>query len=499
MKPKCSTCGSTDHLTKEHLEQVAVRKTLAKLKAQSSQGSSARKAPMIPKPFIDCKYYGFNDHHFIECEYYPGCDICDSISHEIADFTKKPTSTKRKPRIASQRSNEPTKNGRSRHMTRVKQYLHRYSNESGLKVVFGDNFSGNIKGYGLVNCNGITFTRVAYVNGLKHNLISISQLYDANFKVLFTKTWGTIFNQNNEVVLIAPRRMDFYVIDMSSFNEEKNAYEYSRYTWVFCLKKKSDAADCIMSFIKKMENLNDVRVKELRSDNETEFKNHKSIIVKRHGKIAYDVFRGRSPDIISYFYVFGCLMHIHNHKDHLRKFDAKADDGFFLGYSQVVKAIKIFNIKRQEKKETYHVTFNEDDEAISKSSTKVDEINFNENSSFPDDEFCVPRNKDSNPSDEHPEFIIADDHLILNEHDDSESFEDLGIAKDQVSIIIETYRWSREKHIELVNILSEPHDGVTTRSRIRDSKAASAHECLYLNFLSEIEPNKLIEALEEEE
>ncbi|GKG49163.1 hypothetical protein Tco_0515615, partial [Tanacetum coccineum] len=39
---------------------------------------------------------------------------------------------------------------------------------------------------------------------------------------------------------------------------------------------------------------------------------------------------------------------------------------------------------------------------------------------------------------------------------------------------------------------------VTTRSRIRDFKAASAHECLYVNFLFEIEPKKLIEALEEE-
>ncbi|GJX21179.1 retrovirus-related pol polyprotein from transposon TNT 1-94 [Tanacetum coccineum] len=51
--------------------------------------------------------------------------------------------------------------------------------------------------------------------------------------------------------------------------------EYSGYTWVFCLKKKSDAADCIMSFIRKMENLNEVRVKELRSDNGTKFRNHK--------------------------------------------------------------------------------------------------------------------------------------------------------------------------------------------------------------------------------
>nr|GEV03449.1 retrovirus-related Pol polyprotein from transposon TNT 1-94 [Tanacetum cinerariifolium] len=82
---------------------------------------------------------------------------------------------------------------------------------------------GDTEGYGSVNCNGITFTRVAYVYGLKHNLISISQLCDANFKVLFTKTQGTIFNQNDEVVLIAPRRRDFCAIDMSSFNKESNA------------------------------------------------------------------------------------------------------------------------------------------------------------------------------------------------------------------------------------------------------------------------------------
>ncbi|GJV59389.1 hypothetical protein Tco_1465489 [Tanacetum coccineum] len=113
-------------------------------------------------------------------------------------------------------------------MTGVKQYLYRYSKESGPKVVFGDNFSSDIEGYGLVNCNEITSTRVAYVNGLKHNLISISQLCDANFKVLFTKTQGTIFNKNNEVVLIASRRRDVYVIDMSSYNEKSNACFFAK-------------------------------------------------------------------------------------------------------------------------------------------------------------------------------------------------------------------------------------------------------------------------------
>nr|GEU86483.1 retrovirus-related Pol polyprotein from transposon TNT 1-94 [Tanacetum cinerariifolium] len=59
-------------------------------------------------------------------------------------------------------------------------------------------------------------------------------------------------------------------------------------------------------------------------------------------------------------------------------------------------------------------------------------------------------------------------------------------------------RWSRENHIKLVNIIGEPLAGITTRRRVRDSEAASAHECLYVNFLSKIEPKKLIKALEDE-
>ncbi|GKB93881.1 retrovirus-related pol polyprotein from transposon TNT 1-94 [Tanacetum coccineum] len=254
--------------------------------------------------------------------------------------------------------------GCSRHMTGVKQYLHRYSKESGPKVVFGDNSSGDTEGYGLVNCNGITFTRVAYVNGLKHNLISISQLCDANFKVLFTKTQGTIFNQNNEVVLIAPRRRDVYALI---------CHLTMKTTILISLPEQRQV----------------------------------SIIVKRHGKTAYDVFKGRSHDI-SYFYMFGCHVHIYNHKDHLGKFNEKPDDGFFLGYSPVAKVFKVFNIRRQEMEETYHVTFSEDDEAISQSSTE-----------------------------EPHEFTSADNHLALSELDHLKSANNLKLAEFQDTVINE--------------------------------------------------------------
>nr|GEX38785.1 hypothetical protein [Tanacetum cinerariifolium] len=366
--------------------------------------------------------------------------------------------------------------------------------------------------------------------------------------------------------------------------------EYSRYTWVFCLKKKSDAADCIISFTRKIENLNEVKVKKLRSDNGTEFKNYKleefcgekdisqnfpslctpeqnevvntacytqskSIIVKWHGKTTYDVFRGRSPDI-NYFHVFGCPVHIHNYKNHLGKFDEKDDDGFFLGYSLMAKAFRVFNIRRQEIEETYHVTFSKDDETISQSSTVGDAINFNEIRSFPDDKFQEPRRKttqqsgnnkhlpyvpaydplssnnisipecltsadshhaqDSVSPEEHVELQHADNDQVLNEPDHLESAGNLKHAKVQISILNKQTtkasptpsipskplapqdRWSRDKHIKLVNIIGEPMVGVTTRSRVKDSEAASAHECLYVNFLFQIKPKRLIKALKEE-
>nr|GEV40875.1 retrovirus-related Pol polyprotein from transposon TNT 1-94 [Tanacetum cinerariifolium] len=225
--------------------------------------------------------------------------------------------------------------GYSRHMTRLKQYLHIYSKESGPKVVFGDNSSGDTEGYGLVNCNGITFTKVAYVNGLKHNLISISQLCDANFKVLFTKTQGTIFNQNNKVVLIAQKRRDVYVVDMSSYNEESNACFFAKASpsinWLWHKRPVKPQSISHNKYIL-------VIIDEY----------SRSIIVKRHGKATYDVFSGRSPNI-SYFYVVGCPVHIHNHIDHLGKFDEKADDGFFLGYSSVAKAFRAKDKKEKDK------------------------------------------------------------------------------------------------------------------------------------------------------
>ncbi|GJU94806.1 retrovirus-related pol polyprotein from transposon TNT 1-94 [Tanacetum coccineum] len=56
-------------------------------------------------------------------------------------------------------------------------------------------------------------------------------------------------------------------------------------------------------------------------------------------------------------------------------------------------------------------------------------------------------------------------------------------------------RWSQDKHIELVNIIGNPGAGMLTRSMAKQLSAASAHECLFVDFLSEEEPKKVSEAL----
>ena len=48
-----------------------------------------------------------------------------------------------------------------------------------------------------------------------------------------------------------------------------------------------------------------------------------------------------------------------NNKDHLENFDAKFDEGVFLGYSTHSKAYRIFNKRTLVDEESVHITFDE--------------------------------------------------------------------------------------------------------------------------------------------
>lgn len=59
-------------------------------------------------------------------------------------------------------------------------------------------------------------------------------------------------------------------------------------------------------------------------------------------KTLYELWKGRRPNIKD-FYLFGCECFLLNIRDQLRKFDSKTDKGIFLGYSDTVKAYRVFN------------------------------------------------------------------------------------------------------------------------------------------------------------
>ncbi|GJS43333.1 putative ribonuclease H-like domain-containing protein [Tanacetum coccineum] len=90
--------------------------------------------------------------------------------------------------------------------------------------------------------------------------------------------------------------------------------------------------------------------------NTTCYVQNRVIIVKPHNKTPYELFRGRTPSL-SFMRPFGCHVTILNTLDHLDKFDGKSDDGFFIGYSLTSKAFRVYNIRMRKVEENLHIMF----------------------------------------------------------------------------------------------------------------------------------------------
>nr|GEX78082.1 putative ribonuclease H-like domain-containing protein [Tanacetum cinerariifolium] len=83
---------------------------------------------------------------------------------------------------------------------------------------------------------------------------------------------------------------------------------------------------------------------------------NKVLVIKPHNKTPYGLSHGRTPSL-SFMRPFGCLVTILNTLDPLGKFDGKADEGFFIGYSVNGKAFRVFNSRTKIVEETLHINF----------------------------------------------------------------------------------------------------------------------------------------------
>ncbi|GKF02289.1 ribonuclease H-like domain-containing protein, partial [Tanacetum coccineum] len=90
------------------------------------------------------------------------------------------------------------------------------------------------------------------------------------------------------------------------------------------------------------------------------------LVIKPHNKTPYELFLGRKPTL-SFITPFGCPITILNTIDHLGKFDGKADEGFFVGYSTNSKALRVFNSRTRVVEENLHVQFSENTPNIARS------------------------------------------------------------------------------------------------------------------------------------
>ncbi|GJX25633.1 retrovirus-related pol polyprotein from transposon TNT 1-94, partial [Tanacetum coccineum] len=328
-------------LTCDHAKYMSTINMSQHLKSQG--GSSSRSQTSRPlKPFPPCKHYGFNDHQSDDYVNYPTCEICGSYDHDTKGHNRI-ISLRRgiKPRNPPQVTKSCETCGSNVHTTTYH--------------------------------NDIDWFR-------RGEALQAKKAESSNATRSKTPTKRSINYEKYTLVIVD---------------------EYSRYTWVYFLKNKSHAPETIISFIKRVENQNDIKVKQLRTDNGTKFKNsilvnicdekgisqnfsspytpeqngvaerknrtlieaartmlsgsvfskqywteavatacytqNRTTIVKRNLKNPFKIFCGRLPNI-DFLHVFGCPIFIHNHEDHLGKFDEKADDGYFLGYSLVSKA-----------------------------------------------------------------------------------------------------------------------------------------------------------------
>ncbi|GJV60492.1 putative ribonuclease H-like domain-containing protein [Tanacetum coccineum] len=330
----------------------------------------------------------------------------------------------------------------SRHMTGNMSYLTDFEEIDGGYVAFG----GNPKG-GKITCRAtydeskLWHRRLGHINFktmnklVKGNLVRglPSKLFE-NDQTCVACQKGKQHRASCKSKTVSSISQPLHMLHMDLFGPTfvkslmKKMYclvvtdDYSRFSWVFFLATKDETSGILKSFITGVENLIDQRVKVIRCDNGTEFKNkemnqfferkgikrefsvartpqqngvverknktlieaartmlydsklpttfwaevvntacyvqNRVLVTKPHNKTPYELFLGRKP-ALGFMRPFGCPVTILNTMDHLGKFDGKADEGLFVGYSINSKSFRVFNSRTRIVEENLHVQFSE--------------------------------------------------------------------------------------------------------------------------------------------
>ncbi|XP_057971446.1 uncharacterized protein LOC131160121 [Malania oleifera] len=106
----------------------------------------------------------------------------------------------------------------SRHMMgNANKFISLYYKKEGL-LTFGDNTKGRIIGKGKIGNSSLSINNVALVDTLKHNLLTVSHLYDKGLNVVFQSTKCIIIDLNGNAFLVGKRESNINTIEFNDIN-----------------------------------------------------------------------------------------------------------------------------------------------------------------------------------------------------------------------------------------------------------------------------------------
>nr|GEV12787.1 integrase, catalytic region, zinc finger, CCHC-type, peptidase aspartic, catalytic [Tanacetum cinerariifolium] len=246
-------------------------------------------------------------------------------------YSRKPRKSKTnvpvsKPKIIKSISanNKEPNFGCSKHMIRDPSQLTNFVNKFLGTVKFG-NHVAKIMGYGDYHIGNVTISRVYYVEGLGHNLFSVGQFCDSNLEGvdLLTRSRGNNLSKdeapdfiikflkmiklrlkasvrriktNNRTEFVNQNLREYYEkVGISHETFVAHSPDYSRFTWVKCLRSKDEAPDFIIKFLKMIQLRLKASVRRIKTDNETEFVNQNLREYYEKVGISHETFVAHSP------------------------------------------------------------------------------------------------------------------------------------------------------------------------------------------------------------
>ncbi|GJY46057.1 putative ribonuclease H-like domain-containing protein [Tanacetum coccineum] len=125
--------------------------------------------------------------------------------------------------------------------------------------------------------------------------------------------------------------------------------DFSRFSWVFFLRTKDETSGILKDFIRQIKNQLNQKVKTIRCDNGTKFKNRDFIEFCGSKGIKREYSNARTPQQNG--------VAERKNRTLIELFDGKSDEGFLVGYSLQSKAFRVYNLETKRVEENLHITF----------------------------------------------------------------------------------------------------------------------------------------------